>query len=169
MQLYFWPNMKEELWKEIDACQHCQEDRPAQARPTLKGLLPSAFSQPMLHVASNLFDLNGDAYIILVDRYLGYAWTEELRRTDTHSICESLARGFTEIAWPSFIRMDGGHQFRGEFAEYCTANSIKHELASAYNPESIGLAEAAMKNMKTLISRCIRACLLYTSPSPRDS
>ena len=28
-QLYFWPNMKEELWKAIDTYQHCQEDRPA--------------------------------------------------------------------------------------------------------------------------------------------
>ena len=41
-QLYFWPNMKEELHKVIDTCQHCQEDRPTQARLTLTGLLPSA-------------------------------------------------------------------------------------------------------------------------------
>ena len=107
--------MKEELRKEINACQHCQEDRPAQA---LNGLLPSASSQPMLHVASDIFDLNGDAYIILVDRYLGYAWTEKLRRTDTRSICESLTKWFTEFGWPSYIRTDGGPQFRGEFGEY---------------------------------------------------
>ena len=87
--------MKEELRKEIDAFQHCQEDRPAHARPTLNGLLPFASSQPMLHMASDLFDLNGDAYIVLVERYLGYAWTEKLKRTDTRSICESLTRWFT--------------------------------------------------------------------------
>ena len=40
---------------------------------------------------------------------------------------------------------------------YCEGNNIKHELALAYNPESNGLAEAAVKNMKSLISRCIRA------------
>ena len=32
-----------------------------------------------------------------------------------------------------------------------------HKLASAYNPESNGLAEAAVKNMKYLILRCIWA------------
>ena len=107
-QLNIWPNMKEELRKAIDKCQHCQEDRPAQARPTLNGLLPSASSQPMLHVASDPFDLNGDVYSVLVNRYLGKAWTEKLRRTDTQSICESLTRWFTELGWPSYIRTDGG-------------------------------------------------------------
>ena len=82
-QLYFWTNMKEELRKAIDACQHCQEDRPTKARPILNGLLPSASTQPTLYLATNLFDLHGDTYIILVDQYLGYAWTEKLRRTDT--------------------------------------------------------------------------------------
>ena len=60
------------------------------------------------------------------------------------------------MGWPSYIRLDGRPQFRGEFAKYCTANSIKHKLASAYNPESNGLAEAAVKDMKSLISRCTR-------------
>ena len=65
----------------------------------------------MLHVASDLFDLHGDTYIVLVDRYLGYAWTEKLRRTDTHSICESRTKWFTELGWPNFISTDGGPQF----------------------------------------------------------
>ena len=43
-QLYFWPNRKEELCKAIDACQHCQEDRPTQARPTLKWLVAISFN-----------------------------------------------------------------------------------------------------------------------------
>ena len=79
--------MKEEIRKEIDACQYCQEDRPAQAGPTLSNLLPSASLYPMFHVASDLFDLHKDTYIVLVDRYLGYMWTEKLRRTDTRSTC----------------------------------------------------------------------------------
>ena len=156
-QLCFWLNVKEELRKAIDPCQHNQEDRPAQARQTLKGLLPPASVQPMLHVATDLFDLYGDAYIILVDRYSGYSWTEKLRRTDTRSICETLTRWFTEFGWPTYIRTDGGPQFCGEFREYCVWNVIKHKLASAYSPESNGLAKTAVKNMKSLLSRCIWA------------
>ena len=45
-------------------------------------------------------------------------------------------------------------QFRTEFSAFCSNNGIKHELSSPYNPESNGLAEAAVKNIKTLITRC---------------
>ena len=47
-----------------------------------------------------------------------------------------------------------GPQFRTEFSAFCSNNGIKHELSSPYNPESNGLAEAAVKNIKTLINRC---------------
>ena len=148
--------MKEELCKAVDSCQHCQEDQPTQARPTVDGLLPSSVIQPLLHVATDLFDLNGDTYIVLVDCYSGYAWTEKLRHTDTWSICESPMRSFTDYGWPDFIRTDVGPQFRGEFAEYCSRNGIKHDLALAYDLEPKGLAKAAVKIMKSLLSRCIR-------------
>ena len=47
-------------------------------------------------------------------------------------------------------------QFRIEFSAFCKNNGIKHELSSPYNPESNRLAEAAVKNIKTLITRCHR-------------
>ena len=31
---------------------------------------------------------------------------------------------------------------------------MKHALSSPYNPESNGLAEAAVKNIKSIITRC---------------
>ena len=37
---------------------------------------------------------------------------------------------------------------------YCDKQYIYHELSSPYNPESNGLAEAAVKNMKSLILGC---------------
>ena len=35
----------------------------------------------------------------------------------------------------------------------CKDNSIQHELASAQNPESNGLAKAAVKNLKAIVTR----------------
>ena len=67
---------------------------------------------------------------------------------------KQLAKWFTEYGWPSYIRSDGGPQFRTEFTKFCKENRIKHELASPYNPESNGLAEAAVKNLKAIVLRC---------------
>ena len=96
----------------------------------------------MNEFGTDLFDAIGKKWIVMVDRYSGYAWTQELRRTDTATVTGQLADWFTEFGWPSTIRTDGGPQFHNEFSHFCDQNNIKHELSSP--------------------------CLLYTSPSPRD-
>ena len=35
----------------------------------------------MKYVAADLFDAAGEKWIVLVDRYSGYAWTDKLRDT----------------------------------------------------------------------------------------
>ena len=63
-------------------------------------------------------------------------------------------RSWNNLRWPSNIRCDGGPQFLGPFRSWCQENSITHELASPYNPKSNGLAEAGVKIVKTLLSKC---------------
>ena len=105
----------------------------------------------------DLFDAQGKKWLAVVCHFSGYAWLAHLRKTTTASGLESLENLFLEYGYPSSVRTDGGPQFRSEFAEYCKAKSISHELASPYNPESNGLAEAAVKNLKSLVIRCDEA------------
>ena len=102
-------------------------------------------------------------------RYSGYAWTDKLKDTSTATVTAKLNSWFVEYGYPEYIRTD--------FKAYYDKHYIYHKLSSLYNPESNDLAEAAVKNMKSLILCCADrkeelstaiACLLYTSPSPRD-
>ena len=156
-QLYFWPGMKSDIIHEIDNCKVCREDLPTQARPTCTSTPASTAQAPMQHVASDLFDSQGHTWLVLVDRYSGYAWTSKLRSTTTSSVTTILSGWFDDYGWPTSIRTDGGPQYRTEFSDFCSNYGIKHELSSAYNPESNGLAESAVKSMKSLVSRCSRA------------
>ena len=106
----------------------------------------------MNEVGTDLFDAIGKKWIVLVDRYLGYAWTHELKRTDTATVIGQLSDWFTKVGWPTAIRTDGGPQFQTELTHFCDRHVIKHELSSPYNPESNGLAEAAVKNIKSVLS-----------------
>ena len=47
-----------------------------------------------------------------------------------------------------------GFSFWSEFSLFYSMHGITHKLSSPYNPESNSLAEAAMKNMKSLVLRC---------------
>ena len=108
----------------------------------------------MKHIAMDLFDALGKKWIVMVDRYSGYAWLGQLHSTTTAKIIDTIQTWFYDYGWPDYIRSDGGPQFRQEFDRFCADNSIIHELSSPYNPESNGLAESAVKIMKTLVISC---------------
>ena len=110
--------------------------------------------QLMLHTACDLFSAVGKQWLALFDRFSGYAWTMSLRRLDTKAVIQHLESWFNDFGWPTHIRTDGGPQFRSEFKQFCAAHGIQHELSSPCNPESNGLAEAAVKNLKSIVLRC---------------
>ena len=154
-QLYFWPNMKADIEQSVANCSPCQAQRQSSPRPRMDTVnLPGEAKQPMLHTACDLFSAVGKQWLVLVDRFSGYAWTTALRRLDTKAVIQHLENWFNDFGWPKHIRTDGGPQFRSEFKEFCAARGIQHELSSPYNPESNGLAEAAVKNLKGIVLRC---------------
>ena len=108
----------------------------------------------MKHTASNLLHCNGDSWLVLTDRYSGNGWAAKLRRTHTKAITKQLTMWFNGFGWPDYIREDGGPQYREEFQEFCRGRQITHELGSAHNPESNGLAESAVKALKQIVKRC---------------
>ena len=152
-QLYSWPHMKNDIEQAIAACTLCQADRPTQPRPTASGTDPSSVARPMDEIGTDLFDAIGKKWLAIVDCYSGYAWLAALTGTHTAKITAELAKIVKSFGWPKSIRTDGGPQFRQEFANFCKSNSVQHELASAHNPESNGLAEAAVKNLKAIVTR----------------
>ena len=153
-QLYYWPGMKNCIKTFISTCSTCQKFAPAQPRTQVIGTAPSAAISPMSNLGMDLFDALGKKWLAVVCRFSGYAWLIQLNKTTTSAILAHLVTLFQEFGYPTVIRSDGGPQFRSEFIEFCRQKAIKHELASPYNPESNGLAEAAVKNLKSLVLKC---------------
>jgi len=153
-QLFYWPSMKNDIKTKIDNCEACQEQRPSNPRPVLGEKKPSEARHPMRHVATDLFDALSKDWLVLVDRFSGYGWVTRLTKTTTQHVTDKSSEIFYEHGWPTYIRTDGGPQFRKIFETFCNKHKIYHELTSPYNPESNGLAEAAVKNMKSLVIRC---------------
>lgn len=60
---------------------------------------------------------------------------------------------FWEHGFPQYIKTDNGPQFRQQFAAFCRSFHIRHDLSSPYHPRSNGLAESAVKSMKSLLKK----------------
>ena len=108
---------------------------------------------PMLSVGVYLFNAKGKQWLFILDIYSGYAWLAEQIKTCTSKVTGQLKSWFTEYGWPNVIRTDAGPLFRSEFQDFCRTYNCKHELASAHNLETNGLAETAVKNIKSLVMR----------------
>ncbi|KAG1667763.1 hypothetical protein GQR58_018270 [Nymphon striatum] len=144
--LHYWPGMNASIKTLIEGCRTCLEFLPSQSQePFLERTIPNV---PMTHVGVDLFDAVGKTYIVMVDRYGGYLFVSKIRNASTSAVTNTLLKWFYDFGFPDIIRSDGGPCFRSEFREFCVQYLIKHELSSAYNPTSNGLAEAAVKNAK---------------------
>ena len=152
----YWPNMANDIHNMCDTCDACRDLAPARQRepPNLAKLRPVSDMFPMSDVAADLFDALGYTYLVMVDRFSGFPFCTKLASTTTKSITDKLKAWWTSEGIPCRIRTDGGPQFRTPFKEFCDEMGVEHELSSAYNPESNGLAEAAVKTCKNLLIKC---------------
>ena len=151
-QAYHWPGMFNDIKTMISACDFCQRRLPSQAKlPMISNTVVP--SRPMSHVGTDIGQTGGNYYLIMVDRFSGFPWVLKLRSTSTEGVTNVLRSWFMDFGFPEYLRSDKGPQFRSEeFVEWCKKNYIVHETSSAYYPESNGLAEAGVKQMKKLIA-----------------
>jgi hypothetical protein len=161
-QLYYWPGMKNDIAENIKRCEACMQHQKNNIRQEILPTRPSEAGEPMKMMGTDLFDAIGKKWIVLVDRFSGYCFVKQLQKTATKDVVNFLTNIFQDYGWPNSIRSDGGPQFRGDFQKFCRENNITHELSSPYNPESNGLAEAAVKSMKNLMIRTAEARESFT-------
>jgi transposase InsO family protein len=149
-QLYYWPGMFNDVKQKVAGCAACLAKLPSLPHEPIVG---DRALFPMHKVATDLFEFETKDFLVLVDRFSGYLWVVRLNSTTTEQVCKVLVNWFWEVGFPRQIKSDGGPQFRGPFAEFCASYNIRHETSSPYNPRSNGLAEAAVKNVKSLIEK----------------
>ena len=125
----------------------------------------------MACVGVDLFEFGGKSHLVCVDRWSGYPLFSQLSSTSTAAVINTLKTWFNVLGWPRVIRSDCGHQFRGEFSEFCRNFRISHELSSPYNPRANGLAESKVKIVKNMLHKCLGEVGISTdaaNASPTD-
>ena len=153
--MYYWPHMRAEVQAMVDDCEGCNEFRPSlQREPQDLTRRQSLLTmQPMQNMPTDLFHVNGDPYIVLVDRYSSFIWADKVKDETTSTVIKYLEGIFYDFGFPKRLRSDGGPCFRGSFSSWCKENYIVHELSSAYYSQSNGLAEISVKKAKRLVQK----------------
>ena len=159
--LYYWRGMSSEIKILVQDCDICRPFLPSQAQePMMPG---TSATGPMTDVGSDLFQIGHNHYIVMMDRYSGFPFVEKLSKLSTSAITKVLTTWFNTFGWPQRIRTDNGPQYRSEFGEFCKEHNIIHENSSPYYPQSNGLSEAAVKQMKFLLKKVNENVLEFSS------
>ena len=96
-QLYFWPNINNDIKNLITSCEACQRLQPSQAAEPLQLTEANrAFEQ----VGVDLFEKAGQHYLVLVDRFSGYPLVRRLPSLKTSTVTERLTSWFNIYGYP---------------------------------------------------------------------
>ncbi|UYV61958.1 hypothetical protein LAZ67_1007166, partial [Cordylochernes scorpioides] len=92
--------------------------------------------------------------LIVVDSHSKWIEAIPMRETTTRKTIEQLRRLFSSYGLPEELVSDNGPQFTGsEMKGFLEGNGIKQTLIPAYHPQSNGLAERAVRTIKTALDK----------------
>ena len=112
-----------------------------------------ALLKPMQEIAVDYAEYAGKNFLIMVDRFSSCAFCEETKDKTIASTIKVMRLWFEHFGYPDRVRADNGPAFRAGFTDWLKGNKIIREMSSAYNSQSNGLAERAVKRCKDLIKK----------------
>lgn len=150
----FWPGMTEDIEQRRQSCSDCIKNAPSQPR------LPSEVSNPPAtpfeQTYADYFECVGQHYLVVGDRLSG--WTDVFRspkgspQAGSEGLICCLRNYFARFGVPEEMSSDGGPEFISNATEdFLLRWGVRHRLSSAYNPQSNGRAEVAVKTTKRLL------------------
>ena len=150
-QRLFWPGLDASLRLTRSQCKPCNEMAKSQPRQPLAP--PTNPEYPFQQTVTDFFDLHGKDYLIYADRYTGWVEVALMVSGKAQIVCDTLRKWFVTYGSPEELASDGGPPFQSyEYTTFLENWGIKRRLSSAYNPQSNGRAELAVKSAKRILS-----------------
>ena len=150
----YWPGMTTQIEGFVSSCGVCSTYCKSN---TKEPLLPHSIpSRPWSQVGSDLFDLHGKQYLILVDYHSGFIEIDLLHGTTSNQIFTHCKSQFTRHGIPDTFISDNGPQFSSfAFKQFAQQYQVEHCSTGPYYPTSNGMAERSVQIMKALIKKAI--------------
>ncbi|KAG1712237.1 hypothetical protein GQR58_002408 [Nymphon striatum] len=154
--LLFWPGMSGDVRQYVQACHTCATFSDRQPPETL------FFHEIPDHlwetVGSDIFTIKERSYLITVDYYSGFFEIDFLLDTLSKTVITKLKHHFARHGIPIKFISDGGPQYTSElFKAFEIKWNFNHEYSTPGNSKANGAAEAAVKQAKRLLKKCVHS------------
>ena len=152
--IVFWPGMTRDIANVRARCDDCNRNAPSQASlPSTPAKPPSV---PFEAVVADYFDLAGHRYLVIADRLSGwveiFATPSGTKQSGAQGLVDRLRNFMAIFGVPEELSSDGGPEFTASVTkDFLRRWGVSHRVSSAYNPQSNGRAEVAVKSAKRLL------------------
>ena len=152
-QTVYWPRMNSQIETLVNRCNTCLKHKPSKSKEPLQ---PHAVpTRPWEKVGSDLFQTHGQHYVIITDYYSSYPEVFQLKKTTSQQVVDVMKDTFSRHGIPSELVSDNGSQYKSRtFKQFSKQWEFAHTTSSPRYPRSNGLAESAVKTVKTMIKKC---------------
>eukprot|EP00731_Ephydatia_muelleri_P004100 Em0002g276a len=149
MKSVWWPGVSAQMDKMIRQCHMCAKEAVAHKEPMIAAQLPT---YPWQKIGSDLFELNGTTYMLVVDYFSRYIEVVKVTVTSSMGIIEKLKPMFSRQGIPEVLVSDNGPQYSShEMKEFAQIYGFTHITSSPRYPQSNGQAERAVQTVKKLL------------------
>ena len=164
----WWPGMSNDIKQMIRLCPDCAREATHRREPLIPTPLPS---YPWQVVGTDLFELLGKRYLLVVDYFSRFPEVIQMSTTTSAAIIAALKSVFSRHGIPEVLRSDNGPQYAAqEFANFAASYDFRHVTSSPYFPRSNGQAERTVQTVKRLLRQAedpYKALLSYrATPLP---
>ena len=174
-ELIYWPGMNKQIEDVVSRCSACltHRNKPQREPMVIQPIPPLPWSK----VGTDLFEINGCHYLVLVDYFSNFIEVASLKRdTRATTVIKHIKENIARYGIMDELISDNGPQYASaEFANFTAAYGIKHITSSPLHQQSNGLAEKAVQTVKSIIYKCAESgddvylSLLDLRNTPRDN
>ena len=166
--------MMTDIERTVRDCSIClQNSKSSKKEPMKAHEIPS---QPWEVVSSDLFELDGYSYILLVDHFSKMPFVRCLKTTTSAEVIKFFKDMFAIHGVPKRLYSDNGPQYSAySFKSFCNDWDFEHITSSPHYPQSNGIAERMVGIVKSVLKKAKHAgtdpqmALLCLRSTPIDS
>ena len=138
-QSVWGPGLSKQIEDLVDKCDKCSKERQHRVEPMIPSDVPE---RPWRTVGSDLFELNGSNYLLVVDYLSAFVEIVKLNNISSASILNNLKSIFARHGIPEIVVTDYGPQYSSQtFTAFADAHGFTHRTSSPRYPQSNGVSE----------------------------
>lgn len=147
----WWPLITKQIESMVNKCHVCAKLRPEPKESLIALSFPE---KPWSRIGTDLFELEGKSFVIVVDYSSRWFEFRELKNTTTIAVTTALSDIFSIHGIPEIVVSDNGPQYSSyEFKEFAKCWGFTHVTSSPLHPQANGEAERAVQTAKNILKK----------------